>query len=61
MLKIITASINYDLSYYKGNVMGQIQEMMHTGKNQLSRAANQYQKTLQTQIDTLVSDMTESK
>ncbi|MBR6051720.1 MAG: hypothetical protein IKP68_11040 [Clostridia bacterium] len=61
MLKIITSGINYDFSYYKGNVMGLIQEMMHTGKNQLSRAANQYQKSLQSQIDTLVSNMTESK
>jgi len=61
MLKIITGGINYEFSYYKGNVMGLIQEMMHTGKNQLSRAANSYQKSLQSQIDTLVSDMTESK
>ena len=61
MLKLITSSINYEFSYYKGNVMGQIQEMMHTGKNTLSRAANSFQKSLQSQIDTLVSDMTDSK
>jgi hypothetical protein len=41
--------------------MGQLAEMMHTGKNQLSRAANSFQKALQSQIDTLVDDLTASE
>ena len=61
MLDIILKGLNYDLCYYKGNVMGQLAEMMHTGKNQLSRAANSFQKALQSQIDTLVDDMTASE
>ena len=61
MLKIITGGINYDISYYKGNELGLMQNMMETGKNELNRAANKYQKTLQNTIDTIVTDMTNSK
>ena len=61
MLDMILKGLNYDLCYYKGNVMGLLAEMMHTGKNQLNRAANSYQKSLQTQIDTLLDDMTASE
>ena len=61
MIDIIVNGLNYDLCYYKGNVMGQLAEMMHTGKNQLNRAANSFVKTLQGQIDLLVDDMTASE
>ena len=61
MFEIVTKGINYDLSYYRGNVMGLMQDMIHTGKNQLNRAANSYQKTMQTQIDLLLDNMTASQ
>ena len=63
MLKIITGGIYYDFSYLggSGSVMGQIQKMMESGKNDLSRAANKCQKTLQSELETLVNNMTESK
>ena len=61
MFEIVAQGIEYDLSYYRGNVMGLMQDMIHTGKNQLNRAANQLQKTMQSQIDALVDNMTESQ
>ncbi|MBR7083026.1 MAG: hypothetical protein IKI51_03325 [Clostridia bacterium] len=61
MFEIVTKGIEYDLSYYRGNVMGLLQDMIHTGKNQLNRAANVYQKTMQTQINTLLDVMTDSQ
>ena len=63
MLKIITGGIYYDFSYLggSGSVMGQIQKMMESGKNDLSRAANKCQKTLQSELETLVNNMTDSK
>ena len=63
MLKIVTQGVVYDYSYYgaSGSVMGLIAEMMHTGKNELNRAANKYQKTLQNAFDTYLDDMTASE
>lgn len=63
MLKIITQGVVYDYSYYGagGTVMGQIAEMIHSGKNQLSRAANSLQKTLQNALTTYIDDMTASE
>ena len=61
MIDMIVGGINYDMCYYKGNVMGLLADMIHTGKNQLNRAANSFVKTLQSQIDTLVDEMTQSE
>ena len=60
MFEIVTQGIEYDLSYYRGNVMGLIQKMMETGKNDLNRAANTFKQSLQKQIDALIDNMTES-
>ena len=61
MLQYIVNGRQYDLGYYKGNVMGLLQEMIHTNKNQMNRAANQWKNSLQTQIDTLVADISASE
>jgi len=61
MLDYIIAGRQYDLGYYKGNVMGQIMEMIHGNKNQMNRAANSFVKTLNGFIDTLVDETTKSE
>jgi len=63
MIDIIVNGLTYDYSYYGagGTVMGQLAEMIHTGKNQLNRAANSLQRTLQNAINTYVDDMTASE
>ncbi len=61
MLDYIISGRQYDLGYYKGNVMGQLQEMIHNNKNQMNRAANSFVKTLNGLITDLVDTATKSE
>ena len=62
MLDYIVNGRQYDLSYQRGtSAMGQVQDFIHQGKNQLNRAANSFVNTLKSTVDTFVDDMTASE
>ena len=60
MFEIVTQGIEYDFSYYRGNAIGLMQDMIHKNKNELNRATNKLMNSIQNEINKLVDNMTES-
>ena len=60
MFEIVTQGIEYDFSYYRGNALGLMQDMIHKNKNELNRATNKLMSSIQSKIDELLDNMTAS-
>ena len=61
MLDYIVNGRQYDYGFYVGTALGQTEQMISDGNNKLSRTATTFVTGLQSEINTLVSNMTASE